>query len=62
MSEQQPEPASDLAPRPNQILSQPDTVEQCRTELRTPQERILAAGAARDQFALTRAAAGGNSR
>lgn len=44
----------DLAPRANRILATPDTVEQCRTELRTPTEQTIAAGAARDQAAFAR--------
>lgn len=49
--DQQPSPA---APQPNRILATPDTVEQCRTELRTPTEQTIAAGAARDQAAFAR--------
>jgi hypothetical protein len=44
----------DLTPQPNRILATPDTVEQCRTELRTPTEQTIAAGAARDQAAFAR--------
>ena len=43
-----------LTPQPNRILATPDTVEQCRTELRTPTEQTIAAGAARDQAAFAR--------
>jgi hypothetical protein len=49
MSEQQ-----NLTPKQNQILATPDTVEQCQTELRTPTEQTIAAGAARDQAAFAR--------
>jgi len=44
----------DLTPQPNRILATPDTVEQCRTELRTPTEQTIANGAARDQAAFAR--------
>lgn len=54
--DEQPTPAQ---PQPNRILATPDTVEQCRTELRTPTERTIAAGAARDQAAFTRIKAAG---
>ncbi len=48
-----------LTPQPNQVLNTPDTVEQCRTELRTPTEQTIAAGAARDQAAFARIKAAG---
>lgn len=38
MSEQQ----RDLTPQPNKILATPDTVAQCRTELRTRDEATAA--------------------
>lgn len=48
-------------PQANRILSTPDTVAQCRTELRTSDEQKQAAEAADLQFVFTRIAAGGRS-
>jgi hypothetical protein len=52
----------DRTPRPNQILAQPATVQACASDLRTPGQQAVAAGAARTQLAETRMnAAGGRS-
>ncbi|CAL9350182.1 hypothetical protein SUDANB1_00444 [Streptomyces sp. enrichment culture] len=57
MSEQQPGP--DLTPRPNRILAEPATPENCAADRRTTTEQQIAAGAARDQAAFTRINAAG---
>lgn len=60
-SQQPQDRPSPGAPQPNRILAEPATVDACRADLRTSAEQTTAAGAARDQSAFARMAAGGKS-
>jgi hypothetical protein len=49
----QPTPQPSTPTSGNRIIDEPATVQACKNDLRTPGEQSAAAGAARDQLAIT---------